>query len=187
MENTPENFSADKSILDNHENQLGLGIKTRILLLFLVLGISIGIDQYTKSIAMNNLMYSPTIEVLGDFFVFKYAENDGAFLGMGSGLPEPWKTILLTVFPLLVLFGMIGYIMFSKALTKGQWIALSFILAGGLSNMYDRVMYNGFVIDFMNMGLGGFRTGIFNIADVCITGGACYFLLLPLLAKKVKA
>lgn len=35
--------------------------------------------------------------------------------------------------------------------------------------MPDRVRYDGRVIDFMN--LGSLRTGIFNVADVCITRG----------------
>ena len=37
--------------------------------------------------------------------------------------------------------------------------------------MIDRLVHDGSVIDFLNLGLGPLRTGIFNIADVAITGG----------------
>ena len=42
--------------------------------------------------------------------------------------------------------------------------------AGGASNWIDRVMH-GSVIDFMNVGIGPFRTGIFNVADMAIMLG----------------
>jgi signal peptidase II len=51
-------------------------------------------------------------------------------------------------------------------------VALSLIAGGGLSNLIDRIAYGGYVIDFLNIGLGGLRTGIFNIADVAIMVGA---------------
>jgi len=50
------------------------------------------------------------------------------------------------------------------------------VLAGGASNWIDRVV-RGSVIDFMNVGVGPLRTGIFNVADVAIlTGIGCIVL-----------
>ena len=43
--------------------------------------------------------------------------------------------------------------------------------AGGASNLVDRIAY-GSVIDFMNLGIGSLRTGIFNVADMAIMLGA---------------
>lgn len=37
---------------------------------------------------------------------------------------------------------------------------------------------NGAVVDFLNIGFGSFRTGIFNIADIAIVVGALFLLLL---------
>lgn len=53
-------------------------------------------------------------------------------------------------------------------------VAWSLVLAGGLGNLLDRLIYDGRVIDFMNLGIGSLRTGIFNVADVCITIGSRY-------------
>lgn len=50
-------------------------------------------------------------------------------------------------------------------------IGLSAFCGGALSNLADRVTVGG-VVDFLNLGLVGFRPYIFNIADVAIALGA---------------
>jgi signal peptidase II len=52
---------------------------------------------------------------------------------------------------------------------------LMLFVAGGLSNLIDRVAM-GTVIDFLNVGIGSFRTGIFNVADVAIMVGAAMLI-----------
>ena len=49
------------------------------------------------------------------------------------------------------------------------------MLAGGGSNFFDRAVNNGAVIDFMNVGLGPLRTGVFNVADMAIMFGCALF------------
>ena len=41
---------------------------------------------------------------------------------------------------------------------------------GGVSNVLDRAA-RGFVVDFLNVGVGPVRTGIFNVADVAVMLG----------------
>jgi signal peptidase II len=55
-------------------------------------------------------------------------------------------------------------------------VGLALIFAGGASNLLDRVAH-GSVIDFMNVGVGPLRTGIFNVADVAIMAGVALLLL----------
>ena len=47
---------------------------------------------------------------------------------------------------------------------------LTLFVAGGASNWIDRIM-RGSVVDFLNVGVGPVRTGIFNVADVAIVLG----------------
>jgi signal peptidase II len=54
--------------------------------------------------------------------------------------------------------------------------AFALFIAGGASNWFDRVN-DGRVVDFMNVGVGWLRTGIFNVADVAIMLGAAIFML----------
>ena len=60
---------------------------------------------------------------------------------------------------------------------------LALIVAGGLGNLYDRVFEGGAVTDFLNVGVGPLRTGIFNVADVAIVAG----VLLMMLSSKAPA
>ena len=62
-----------------------------------------------------------------------------------------------------------------------QWSRLAaaglvLFVAGGLSNLIDRLAM-GSVIDFLNVGIGPFRTGIFNVADVAIMAGVALLLV----------
>jgi signal peptidase II len=45
------------------------------------------------------------------------------------------------------------------------------VLAGGTSNLIDRITRAGNVTDFITLRLGPFQTGIFNVADVIIMMG----------------
>jgi signal peptidase II len=65
--------------------------------------------------------------------------------------------------------------------TRGEWIALGLLAGGGLGNWLDRILNAGAVTDFVSLGLGRLRTGIFNVADVAVIGGA---LLLALSARR---
>ncbi len=146
-------------------------ILKRLALIVFLLCVLIGCDQATKKIAERYLASSPPISLMGDMFRFQYAENKGAFLSLGARLPKSASFLVLIVLPLIFLFGLLGYISFHQKIITSQLIGFSFIIGGGFSNLYDRIFNNGYVIDFMNMGIGNIRTGIFNIADVVIMTG----------------
>ena len=152
----------------------------RALLVFGIIAVVIGIDQWSKLWAVNTLMGEPSTSYLGDFFRLTFARNTGAFLSLGSGLSDNWRYWALTILPVLVLLFLLYQTLFSKSMIQWQIIAFSAILGGGISNIYDRIMY-GSVVDFMNMGLGNLRTGIFNVADMAIMAGL--FMMIPLMFK----
>lgn len=153
----------------------------RILLVFGIIAVVIGIDQWSKVWAVNTLMGEPSTSYLNDFFRLTFARNTGAFLSLGSGLSDNLRYWALTILPILVLLFLLYQTLFSKTMSKYQIIAFSSILGGGISNIYDRVMY-GSVVDFLNMGIGDLRTGIFNVADMAIMAGL--FMMLPLMFRR---
>jgi len=153
----------------------------RVILVLIIIAANIGLDQWTKIWARESLQFQPAKSYFGDFFKLLYVENTGAFLSLGADLPGVFHTILLLVFPSVLLIGITYYTMFSDAINKWQIIGMSFIIGGGLSNVYDRILYDG-VTDFMNMGLFGVRTGVFNFADVSIMVGLGF--MLPFAFKK---
>jgi hypothetical protein len=54
---------------------------------------------------------------------------------------------------------------------------VALVLAGGIGNLIDRVLHDGLVTDFLNLGIGSIRTGIFNVADMALTTGALVLVL----------
>jgi signal peptidase II len=73
----------------------------------------------------------------------------------------------------------VGYVLFTRwNMPLGHFAAWTLILSGGLGNLFDRVSQQGLVTDFLNLGIGPLRTGIFNVADMAITGGFALFALL---------
>ena len=150
--------------------EVDLKIKTkRWITIIIIMIVVIVSDQVTKELAKEYLADSPTISYWGNFFLLHYAENDGAFLSMGSNWPAPIRIIFLTIIPVIFLIVLFFVVLFSKDMDKMTTIAFALILGGGLSNMWNRIFNNGFVVDFMNMGIGNLRTGIFNVADMAIT------------------
>ncbi|MFT5166697.1 MAG: signal peptidase II [Saprospiraceae bacterium] len=157
----------------------------RIAFVLITLIVNILLDQWTKGIAIEKLMGEPSTYYMNDLFVLTFVENDGAFLSLGSDLNPTLQLVLLKALPVLMLSLLTFYTFFSKELNRYQILALSFILGGGISNIYDRLLF-GKVVDFMNMGIGSLRTGIFNFADVSIMVGIGIFLFSNLLMKKKK-
>lgn len=132
------------------------------------------IDQWTKVLAVEHLVGKAPIMYFGGLFQFVYAENPGAFLGMGSDMP---RSVRFVVFGLFVLVGLIVMLwsLVKNKMNLTDLLAYSFILAGGIGNVIDRLTHeNGHVIDFMFMDfqLSPFlRTGVFNVADMAIVLG----------------
>ena len=62
-------------------------------------------------------------------------------------------------------------VLFVQPMSLDTVVAWSLVLSGGLGNLVDRIINDGRVIDFMNIGIGSLRAGIFNVADVYITVG----------------
>jgi signal peptidase II len=143
--------------------------------IFCVFFVVIVIDQWTKIAARSHLPGRAAISYLGNSLVILYSENRGAFLNLGANLPEPARQMIFT-FAVGIFLCFVTYYLFFKVEGKLQRIAIALIVAGGYGNLIDRI-YFGFVTDFLFMQLGPLHTGIFNVADMAISGGLALYLL----------
>jgi len=151
-------------------------IGVRAVLLIAVVA-TIGCDRVTKHVARAALAGEPGRSYLADTIRLEYVENAGGFLSLGASLPSPARTALFTLGTGVMLLTLVG------AAVRFQWrgwllIGTSLVLAGGASNWVDRVV-RGSVVDFLNIGVGPLRTGIFNVADMAIMLGVAVLLLAP--------
>lgn len=149
---------------------------TRIITILAIIIVNIGCDQVTKNMAREQIEYNERIEVIDDYLILTKVENSGAFLGMGSDLSPILKNILLLGLPSVVMIGLLVFLIIKKDLTKLAIVGLSFIVGGGIGNLYDRILY-GSVTDMVHMDFVIFRTGIFNAADVSVMVGTGLILL----------
>jgi signal peptidase II len=163
---------------------MSLTLKNRLTILLPVMGIAILIDQLSKVWAVSYLKSGPRFSYLFDSIRILYAENYGAFLGLGNSLSPNVRFWIFTALVGIFLTALLVYVLIGKEIDRLSLISLTFVLAGGFSNFIDRAMNNGGVVDFLNMGIGSLRTGIFNIADVYIMIGAGLMILGPYLFKE---
>jgi signal peptidase II len=159
-------------------------LKTRLKLMVPLLLVTIFIDQLSKVWASAYLKSGPRFSYLYDTIRISYAENHGAFLSLGTSLSPNVRFWIFTVFVGVFLTALLVYLLIGKQIDRISLIALTLVLAGGFSNFVDRAMNNGGVVDFLNMGLGSLRTGIFNIADVYIMIGAGLIIIGPYIFKE---
>lgn len=155
----------------------------RLGLVAAVFAVNYGLDRVTKIIAEATLRGAGTRSYLGGCFLLVYTQNDGAFLSMGSGWPLALKYAIFIVLPLAVCLYGLWYCIFRKLRTSWTVIIVT-IIAGGVGNLQDRVFNSFHVVDFMNFGIGNFRTGILNVGDMSVTFGAIALAIAVFLADR---
>ena len=151
-------------------------IKRLVLILF-VLVACVGCDQTTKAFADSKLPKSHALSFFSDTVRLQLAHNEGAFLGLGASSPKSWRLAALRFGVAAMLLVLLAYAFFVPELHVQDVLALALILAGGASNLIDRLIHGGYVVDFINLGVGSLRTGIFNVADIAITVGVLVLLI----------
>jgi signal peptidase II len=112
-------------------------------------------------------------EYLGGILRVTLVSNSGAAFGLFPGARGILIAVkLLALASILILMGR-GWKEESAFLT----LSLALIFGGALGNLLDRFRASGEVIDFLDVGLGGARWYVFNIADACISVGALLLIL----------
>ncbi len=154
----------------------------KLATLFILLFLCVGCDQGTKYAAKHFLEGRQTLSYLGDFFRLSYTENSGAFLSLGAGLPENIRQAIFVVLVSIFLIGFLFFVIRDKEINILPVASSALIIGGGLGNLIDRILNQGAVIDFMNIGIGPIRTGVFNVADLAILAGI--FIFAAFYAKK---
>ncbi len=140
------------------------------------MALSLAVDRLTKWLAVQTLANSPPKSYLGDLLVLEYSQNTGGFLGLGGQMPSVFRFWILVVGVGAVLVGATLFGLFSRELDELGVTGVALFIGGGLGNWADRAAY-GTVVDFLNVGIDGIRSGIFNIADLTLELGIGLVLL----------
>jgi signal peptidase II len=119
-------------------------------------------DQLTKAWLTSFLDPGERVEVIGDLVRLIHGQNSGALFGLFQD-----QAILFGLVSLGVVAGIVWFHHSSGRNTLLS-IALGFLLGGALGNMADRFRI-GYVVDFVDVGIGNLRFYTFNVADSAIS------------------
>jgi signal peptidase II len=145
--------------------------------LLLLLGVCVGCDHAAKQIARHALAPGTAVSLAGETVRFELALNPGAFLGLGAGAPAPLRGLLLLGAVPLALAAACVLLWRAGLPSRAARLGLALFAGGGVANWLDRLLHGGAVTDFVSLGLGPLRTGVFNLADACVLAGAALLLL----------
>jgi signal peptidase II len=138
----------------------------RLGLIAVLLLACVGCDQVSKEMVRGHVALGHSESFLGDTLRLTHVENSGAFLSIGASLSQPARVAVFQVGVALLLVGLLWYALFARQLDVWSVAGVSLLIASGLGNLIDRFLQEGRVTDFLNLGVGALRTGIFNVADV---------------------
>src|SRR5262249_40864767 len=111
---------------------------------------------------------------LHDSVRLEYTENTGAFLSLGAGLRPAARGLLFSVVTGAFLLACV-VLALRRRWPPVRALGMTLVFAGGLSNLINRVAH-GVVVDFLNVGIGPVRTGVFNVADMAVVLGLVLFV-----------
>jgi len=135
-------------------------------------------DQLTKAWLVANVSPGEVLEVLGAYVRFVFHQNSGALFGLFRESAVLFGIVSLGVVGLIVAYhARVGRSLYLS-------LALGFLLGGAIGNLIDRLRL-GYVVDFVDIGIGDFRWYTFNVADAAISTAIVMLLaaaLIPSLA-----
>ena len=130
---------------------------------FLALAAAIVIaDQVTKAIVTSSLRPGESKPILGDLLRIVFSQNSGALFGLFKDNAAMFGIVSLGVIALIVLYHA------RAGDSPYMTITLGLLLGGAIGNMIDRLRL-GYVVDFVDGGIGNIRWYTFNVADAAIS------------------
>jgi signal peptidase II len=143
-------------------------LKKTSWIILIVAALVIALDQGSKYLVTNNLLVGGTWSPFPSptpLFQIVYTYNTGATFGLFKDLGPIFIFIALLIVGVLILY--------ARRLRRDQWltcVALGLMLGGAIGNLIDRIRL-GYVIDFIDVGVGTRRWYTSNLSDVSLVLG----------------
>jgi len=152
------------------------GFGKAVVLLLTALAILVA-DQVTKALVVANLAVGEKAPLVGDLVQVWHAQNRGAAFSLFQG----GAVVFLIVSVLSIV--MVAY--FHRSLRdRSPWlhVVLGVVLGGTLGNFTDRLR-QGYVTDWLSVGIGDARWPTFNVADSSVVVGIGILVIYLLLTN----
>lgn len=139
----------------------------------------VGLDQFTKYLAVIYLKNQPDIVLWEGVFELQYLENRGAAFGIMQG-QKLFFVLFTSIAMILIAWFFLKKIPDDKKFRFVDAICVM-LFAGGIGNLIDRIRLN-YVVDFFYFSLIDFP--IFNVADIYVTVAAFAMVILGMFYYK---
>jgi signal peptidase II len=147
--------------------------------LFLSL-VVIFIDQLTKWLVLRYLTIADP-QPVWPFLQLSLIYNPGIAFSLLS-FSTGWARWLLALVTLVISMGLLIAFFKVKLRRREMQLGLAFVLGGAIGNLIDRIRL-GYVIDFIDIYIKHWHWPIFNVADIAVTVGVMWLLLMFLFEK----
>ena len=142
--------------------------------IFLLLGlVLVGLDQFTKQLAVEHLMGAARVPIIRNVLYLLYIENRGAAFGSLQG-----AQVFFYIITVAVLCGIV-YVVHRIPQGNRHFLPLllvcELIFSGAIGNFIDRVRQQ-YVVDFIYFSPIDFP--VFNVADIYVTVGCALMVVL---------
>jgi signal peptidase II len=128
-------------------------------------------DQLTKAWLVSTLGPGESMRVVDDLLRLVHARNTGGLFGLFRDAAPIFAVVSLGVLALIVWYHA------QSGRSPYLSVTLGLLLGGAIGNLVDRVRF-GYVVDFVDAGLGSIRWYTFNVADAAISVSLLLLLLL---------
>ena len=105
--------------------------------------------------------------------------------GIAFGLLSFHETYLYNILSVIILIIIITLIVMSVKSNGFRRYSLLMVVGGALGNLHDRIFFNA-VLDFIDFHVGEFHWFIFNVADIFITTGIIFMILIEIVDNNNK-
>ncbi|HUQ78170.1 MAG TPA: signal peptidase II [Patescibacteria group bacterium] len=119
-------------------------------------------DQLTKALVTGSLGPGGSVDVIGETVRIVFGQNSGALFGLFKDNAAMFGLVSIVVVGLIVAYHA------RAAGTLYLTVTLGMLLGGAIGNMVDRLRL-GYVVDFVDVGIGSLRFYTFNVADSAIS------------------
>jgi len=139
----------------------------------------IALDQYTKQLAISNLMGNRPIVLIENLLELHFVKNYGA----AFGILQNQRTFFIIITSLVILGGIVFLFLKKDKVTKFGKFSSWVLIGGAIGNLIDRVRLE-YVVDFIKIDLGSlYDFPVFNVADIFIVAGTGLLIIAILFDK----
>ena len=154
-------------------------MKRRLALVAIALSV-VGADRLSKQLIDDMSRETLPVDLLGTWVRLVYGENHGGLFGLAQGSAPLLAALSVGVIVLLVFV----HERVRASRVTLMTIALGTLAGGAIGNLVDRLHY-GYVLDFIDVGVGTLRFWTFNLADAGITTGILLLLADAILPERI--